>query len=106
MEIDNEKVVAVRQVDNGEEMVECSLQAVFTCQKGINELSILPLPKIMQAKRKPLKVEDVCVNNRFSEIIDLEVLPNKRGGLILEGNPEEQVKRLVEIFKKQGILRE
>ena len=101
--IDRGEAVAIRQIDNGEETVECFLPAMFTCQKGINEFGILRLPEIMQAKRKPLKVEDVCVKNRFSEIIDLEFLPNKRGGLILKGSPEEQVNALIAILKKQGI---
>lgn len=104
LEIGQGKAVAVRQVDGGEETVECSLPAVFTCQKGINELGILPLPKIMQAKKKPLKVEDACVKNNFSEVVNLEFLPERNGGLIIKGNPEEQVRQLVEIFKRQGIL--
>lgn len=105
LEIEQGKSVAVRQTDGGEETVECSLPAVFTCQKGINELGILPLPKILQAKKKPLTTENFSQNiSLTSEIISLEFLPERKGGLKLDGNPKEQVEQLIGIFKKRGIL--
>ena len=105
LEIGQGKVVAVRQVDGGEETVECSLPAVFTCQKGINELGIIPLPKIMQAGKKPFMVEDLAENiSSTSEIVSLEFLPERKGGLIIKGSLEERVGQLIEILKKRGIL--
>lgn len=105
LEIDQEKAVAVRQADGGEETIECSLPAVFTCQRGINELGIIPLPQILQAKGKPLMTENCSQNiGSTSDIVSLEFLPERKGGLKIEGNSKEQVGQLIEIFKKRGIL--
>ncbi|MEK7627461.1 MAG: electron transfer flavoprotein subunit beta/FixA family protein [Patescibacteria group bacterium] len=104
LEIGQEKAVVIRQMDGGEETVECLLPAVFTCQKGINELGLLRLPEILQAKKKPLIIENLSQNiSSTSEIISLEFLPERKSGLIIKGSPEEQVNELVIILKKQGI---
>ncbi len=50
------RAVAHRQIEGAIEVVEVSLPAIFTCQKGLNEPRYASLPGIMRAKQKPLSI--------------------------------------------------
>jgi len=49
---DKKKAKVNRQVVGGEEVIETTLPAVLTCQKGLNEPRYASLPGIMKAKKK------------------------------------------------------
>ena len=48
------KVTAHREIEGAHELVECSLPAVLTAQKGLNEPRYASLKGIMGAKKKPI----------------------------------------------------
>jgi len=48
-------VTAEREIEGGKEVVEASLPAVLTCQKGLNEPRLPSLPNIMKAGMKPME---------------------------------------------------
>ncbi len=48
-------LTAVREIEGGKEIVEASLPAVLTCQKGLNEPRLPSLPNIMKAGMKPME---------------------------------------------------
>lgn len=52
---DKKKAKVNRQVVGGEEVIETTLPAVLTCQKGLNEPRYASLPGIMKAKKKEVK---------------------------------------------------
>ena len=60
LEVDGEKVTAIREIDGGKETIETSLPLIIGGQKGLVEESDLRIPNmrgIMMARQKPLNVQ-------------------------------------------------
>ena len=55
IEIDGNKLKAMREVDGGAEIVEVDLPAVVSADLRLNEPRLPKLPNIIKAKRKPLE---------------------------------------------------
>ncbi len=55
LELGDGKLTAHREIEGGKEVVEASLPAVLTCQKGLNEPRLPSLPNIMKAGMKPME---------------------------------------------------
>jgi electron transfer flavoprotein beta subunit len=53
LELGEGTLTAHREIEGGKEVVESSLPAVLTCQKGLNEPRLPSLPNIMKAGMKP-----------------------------------------------------
>jgi len=109
--LDDRKVKVNRQIEGGEEVIECPLPAVFTCQKGLNEPRYASLPGIMKAKKKPLETKDLAslglsadeVGKAGSKTRTLKISlpPERTPGRIVEA--EEAAEKAVIMVK---ILRE
>ncbi len=93
------------------EVVEITLPAVLTCDKGLNEPRYASLPGIMKAKRKPvtnysaadLGVEDdVGADNAKVTLSDFQLPPGRPAGRILEGDIGDQVKELVRLLREEA----
>lgn len=54
IELSDDKAVVTREIDGGLETVEIALPAVITVDLRLNEPRFATLPKIMQAKKKPI----------------------------------------------------
>jgi electron transfer flavoprotein beta subunit len=54
---DKSKAIVTREVEGGQAVLEVSLPAVFSAQKGLNEPRYASLPGIMKAKKKPVDVK-------------------------------------------------
>ncbi|UCF93453.1 MAG: electron transfer flavoprotein subunit beta/FixA family protein [Desulfobacterales bacterium] len=54
------KIRCRRVIDGGTVVVEASLPALFTTQRGLNEPRYASLPGIMKAKKKPLEVKTLA----------------------------------------------
>ena len=52
--LDGNKITAEREIEGGREVLETSLPAVITAQKGLNEPRYASLKGIMAAKKKPI----------------------------------------------------
>lgn len=55
LEIGDGSFKAHREIEGGKEIVEGSLPAIVTCQKGLNEPRLPSLPNIMKAGMKPME---------------------------------------------------
>ena len=55
LEVAGTQATATREIDGGTELIEVSLPAVITAQKGLNEPRYPSVAGIMKAKKKPLK---------------------------------------------------
>ncbi len=60
LEIGEGKVVADREIEGAHEVVECTLPAVLTAQKGLNEPRYASLKGIMGAKKKPIAEKNLA----------------------------------------------
>jgi len=56
LELGAGELTAHREIEGGVEVVQASLPALITCQKGLNEPRLPSLPNIMKAGAKPMKV--------------------------------------------------
>ncbi len=103
--------VAHRQIEGAIEVVETSLPAIFTCQKGLNEPRYATLAGIMKAKQKPLTVftlddlglTESQVGSKGAKLVveRLEVPLARKAGVILEGDPDSAVAELVRLLHEE-----
>ena len=88
LEIDEGRAVAKREVEGGHEVVEFSLPAVVSAQKGLNEPRYPNLKGIMAAKKKPLEEKDVSLQPSTLELVALEEPPAPAAGRIVGEGPD------------------
>ncbi|MFK5951627.1 MAG: electron transfer flavoprotein subunit beta/FixA family protein [Desulfobacterium sp.] len=95
-----------RSIDGGVEIVEASLPALLTTQRGLNEPRYTSLPGIMKAKKKKIdtrSLADIDIESpgdAVSETLSLKVPSKKRDGIILEGDsPAEKADLLVKALQ-------
>jgi electron transfer flavoprotein beta subunit len=101
LEIANGKVTAEREIEGGREVVEATLPAVFTAQKGLNEPRYPSLKGIMGAKSKPIEEHPASVVAGKTELIKMEKPPAKAGGKIV-GTDAGAVPELVRLLHEEA----
>ena len=97
LELNDKKIISVREVDGGLEHIQCSLPAIVTVDLRLNEPRYASLPNIMKAKRKPLEElspQDLGVDiKKRLEVVKVEDPPSREAGVIL-GSVDELVDKL------------
>src|SRR2546426_4645033 len=78
LEIDGARGTAEREVEGGVEVVEFTLPAVLTTDKGLNEPRYPALKGIMAAKKKPLDTKLTTVGQGGLEILALMPPPERK----------------------------
>jgi len=108
------KSVKVHRPVEGEVMViESSLPALITAQKGLNEPRYASLPGIMKAKKKPLEEKTLAdlgldasafgADARNLKIVKLTPPPERVAGRIIEGEtPEEKAAELARLLHEDA----
>ena len=92
-DIGDGKATAHREIEGAEEVIEVSLPAVITAQKGLNEPRYAQLKGIMAAKTiaiesksvADLGLQDSDVFNQRVTLVSLELPPEKKAGRKIEG---------------------
>ncbi|MFQ6084161.1 MAG: electron transfer flavoprotein subunit beta/FixA family protein [Candidatus Aminicenantia bacterium] len=107
--LEENKCVALREIEGALEEVEFSLPAVISAQKGLNEPRYETLKGIMMAKRKEIPVitlEELELSEEeltsAIEINQIDPPPPRPAGKIIEGTPEEAAKKLVELLHNEA----
>jgi len=98
LEIADGKGTAEREIEGGVEVVEFSLPAVITADKGLNEPRYPALRGIMMAKKKPLDVKDVALADGGLEIVELALPPERQEGRIV-GEGADAVPALIDALR-------
>ena len=102
---------AKREVEGGAEVVEFTLPAVITAQKGLNEPRYASLKGIMAAKKiaidsksiSDLGLSDSDIVNQRVTIVSLELPPEKSGGRKIDGaDPAAAAKEIVRYMKEEA----
>lgn len=101
LDIDNNKVVAEREIEGGREVVETSLPAVITCQKGLNEPRYASLKGIMAAKKKNIEEKPASAYTPTSEVVSMHLPAGKQPGRII-GSDVSAVPELVRLLKEEA----
>ncbi len=94
---DKKKAIAHREVEGGKELVETSLPAVFTAQKGLNEPRYPSLKGIMAVKKKTIAEWDAQ---------ELGVSPQEVGreaGKVFQGEePGEMARKVAHLLRDEA----
>ena len=98
LEISGNKAVAHRPIEGGVEVIETTLPAIFTAQKGLNEPRYASLKGIMAAKKKSLEEKTPEKTEPRIEILRMELPPMRKGGKII-GEGAEAVPELVKLLQ-------
>ncbi len=109
---DKKKAKVEREVDGGKEVIEVSLPAVLTCQKGLNEPRYASLPGIMKAKKKEVKpinlaalglpADQVGGGGSRVKILKYSAPPSRPPGKIVSGEIAEAAHKLVKLLREEA----
>ena len=99
--IENGKATAEREIEGAIEVVECSLPAVLTTDKGINEPRYPALKGIMAAKKKPLEVKPVTIAVGSIEVLAMTPPPERKEGKIV-GEGAAAVPELIRLLREEA----
>ncbi len=95
------KVVCQREVEGGRETVEAPLPCAVTCHKGLNEPRFASLKGIMAAKKKPLETQEVAIEAKAVEVLEMVLPPARPAGRIV-GEGAAAVPELVDALKNEA----
>ncbi len=108
-EMDKEKARVERMTEEGFDIIETPLPAVFTVVKEINEPRLPSLKGKMKAKKIEIPVwtaEDLACNEEKigldgspTRVVKIFTPPPREGGRVLEGEPDEISKELTGLLK-------
>jgi len=101
LDIAGGKATAEREIEGGREVVETSLPAVFTTQKGLNEPRYPSLKGIMGAKSKPIEERPASPVTPKTELVQLQKPPAKPAGRIV-GTDVTAVPELVRLLREEA----
>ena len=104
---DGKSAVAYREVEEGIQVVKTSLPAVFTAEKDLNEPRYPSLKGMMAEKKIQIQVMDhatLGLSNLEPLTKRLKLLPppERPSGKMLQGEPEEMVKELVQLLREEA----
>ena len=110
---DKTKATVSRRIEGGDEVIDVTLPALLTCEKGLNEPRYASLPGIMKAKKKPVKTvkldelgleaNQVGAAGSHVKILKWLPIPERSPGKILKGmETEAAVKELVRLLREEA----
>ncbi len=109
LELQDGKFKAEREIEGAREIVEGSLPAVITAQKGLNTPRYASLKGIMAAKKKTIEIrtfaslgikpEELKPKISVEEVI---MPPARPPGQVLTGDPAETVPQLVKLLHEEA----
>ncbi len=93
---------AEREGDSGTEIVEGSLPAVITAQRGLNEPRYASLKGIMAAKKKPIEEVEAVSVAAAARVSSLSLPPARSEGRKLDGDAATQASTLLGLLKNEA----
>ena len=109
---DKKTATVTRRVEGGDEIVELTLPALVSCEKGLNEPRYASLPGIMKAKKKEIKkmtlaelgleAGQVGAQGAQSHIVKFQPLPERPPVKMVEGEAGDQAKELVRLLREEA----
>ena len=99
--LENGKAIAKREIEGGTEVIEASLPAVFSAEKGLNEPRYPALRGIMMAKKKKIEEKQATVDSAEIKIVNIEYPPSRKAGKVLGEGPDV-VPELVKLLREEA----
>ena len=114
LSIEGNTVAAIRDIEAALEVVKVKMPLVASVTSEINKPRRAPLTQILRASRKPMKsltLQDLEIDKARagSAASAIQVVSNlaprqERKGIILEGDLDESIGKLVDALRKEGAL--
>ena len=101
LEIAGGKVRAEREIEGGVEVCECSLPAIITAQKGLNEPRYPSLKGIMAAKKKEIAEADAAPGAAGLATRSSKLPAGRSAGRII-GEGKDAVPELVRVLREEA----
>lgn len=101
LKIEGDKITIEREIEGGKEVVETSLPAVITAQKGLNTPRFPSMKGIMTAKRKTIEEKPVEIGELKTKVISMRKPPAKEPGRII-GEDVSAVPELIRLLKEEA----
>jgi len=107
---DAAKATVGRRIEGGDEMIEVSLPAIVSCDKGLNDPRYASLPGIMKAKKKEIRNRNLA-DLGFSEVPGggrsriLKWMPLPKGGecrMVEAEETSDAVRELVRLLREEA----
>ncbi len=111
LEVGDGRVVAHREIEGAEEILESAIPAVVTAQKGLNEPRFASIKGIMAAKKITIDVKSVAdlgldeseVFGRRVVVTSLELPAEKSGGRRVEGaDPAIAAQEIIKFMREEA----
>jgi electron transfer flavoprotein beta subunit len=109
LEAEDGKAMATREIDGGTELIEVSLPAVLTAQKGLNVPRYPSMMGIMKAKKKEIKImtlADLGMSAadlpRKMNITKLSLPSPRKGGIKVSGEAAVAAKELARLLREEA----
>jgi electron transfer flavoprotein beta subunit len=109
---DGKSIRAEREIEGGREVVQSSLPAVITAQKGLNEPRYPSFRGIRQARSKPftqwtvgdlgLDAGVVGAGGAKLQVIEILPPPERPAGRIVPGEPADAAKEVVRLLREEA----
>ena len=99
--LENGKALAKREIEGGTEVIETSLPAIFTAEKGLNEPRYPALRGIMMAKKKKIEEKQPAIDPAKIKIVTIEYPPSRKAGKIVGEGPDA-VPELVKLLNEEA----
>jgi len=109
---DNASLKARRRIEGGDEVVDVTLPAIISCEKGLNEPRYASLPGIMKAKKKEIKTlglsdlglsaDEVGEAGSGTRVVGYSPLKERAAVKMLEGEAADQAKELVRLLREEA----
>jgi len=100
-----------RMLEEGFEVIETSLPALFTVVKEINEPRLPSLKGMLRAKQAKITVfsqkelnldpQKIGLSGSPTQVVKIFTPPQRLAGIVLYGEPEEVVEKLVDLLKPE-----
>ena len=105
IEVEGDYLIVTRSLEDYEEKVRVKLPAVISVTQEINKPRIPKLMEIVKAGKKPVKEEEFIKKYESKLIIKtIEVPKVERKKVIIEGDLDEALDKLVQALKEEGVI--
>ncbi|MBW1679008.1 MAG: electron transfer flavoprotein subunit beta, partial [Deltaproteobacteria bacterium] len=101
LDVSDGKTTVEKESDAGKEILEVTLPAAFTAEKGLNDPRYPKLMDIMKAKKKPLDQKEAQLDEPKIEVVKMDYPPARPPGKIV-GEGAEAVPELVNLLNNEA----
>ncbi|MFC1724126.1 electron transfer flavoprotein subunit beta/FixA family protein [candidate division KSB1 bacterium] len=101
LEVKDNSITVERELQKGREVIDSSLPAIVTAEKGLNEPRYPSLKGMMMAKKITIDTKEPAFEENGIEILKIEYPPERPEGRII-GEGAEAVSELLRLLKEEA----